>query len=139
MRNSHGLSALALVLLIPMAGARGQASTCAPSTNDYARAVLSGTRYLASDAGQDAAMWRAQAKLPQVSASSVAPVTSDSVCALAAAAISSLPGGSATKAVWVVAVGPSHYLVFGDERRSAGRLLGAILDSSLNWLADIVL
>jgi hypothetical protein len=58
---------------------------------------------------------------------------------LAATAISSLPGSSATSTVWVVDIGSSHYLVFGDDRRSAGRLLGAVLDASLRWLADIVL
>jgi hypothetical protein len=39
--------------------------------------------------------------------------------------------------VWVLAIGPTRYMVFDKERMSAGRLLVAIY-STFTWLADMI-
>jgi hypothetical protein len=75
-----------------------------------------------------------------VSETTVSYVSSDSVCAQAATALAGLSNpGTIGEPVWVLKVGPSRYLVFNLHRQSAGKLLGAIFDESMTWLADIVL
>jgi hypothetical protein len=38
----------------------------------------------------------------------------------------------------VIAIGTSRYLVVDKQRRSAGRLLAAIFDGSMQWVSDVV-
>jgi hypothetical protein len=132
--------AVAAVLLCVASPSRAQSAGCAPPGDTYAAAVLSGAKWLATDSSSTARVWQGVAKVPQTTAPSITLVTSDSICAVAAAAFATLSGPDTPVAsVWVIAVGPTRYLVFDQRRRSAGKRIGAIFDQGMNWLADVAL
>jgi hypothetical protein len=117
--------------------AAAQTISCASSSDDYAQAMLSGITAFASGSDADDALWRSHANIPLTAAASIAFVTSDSVCTAAANALAKLSTPvTSPHSVWVIAVGPTRYIVFDKERASARRLLAAVFDSSFLWLAD---
>ncbi len=103
-----------------------------------AQADLAGLAAFVSDTSASSAGWRVDAHLPLTPASAVTFVTSDSICSVAANLTAQMEPNVPVHAVWVVAVGPSRYLVFDKARMSAGRLLVAVYDAVFTWLADMV-
>jgi hypothetical protein len=90
-------------------------------------------------ADPEEARWRGAAKLPLTDSSAVTLVVSDSICTVAANAVAHFSGTSGTVyPVWVIAVGPTRYIVFNLERTSAGRRLAAVFDTNFTWLADFI-
>lgn len=129
-------------LLLVALGARVEAQTiaCAPASDSDAQLFLSGVSDLASQADTTSKLWRSSAQLPQVPAATVVFAATDSVCTRAANAAATLRGaGAQPYPVWVIAVGPDRYVVFDKERKSAGRLLAAVFDTTFTWLADFLL
>ena len=131
--------ALAALLCALGGRAEAQSTSCASPNDPYASAALSGITALASGSDDAATIWRSVAKVPPTSASAIALVHADSVCNAAALAFAQLSGaGPVVRPVWVVAIGTTHYVVFDKQRRSAGRLIAAIFDASMHWVADVV-
>jgi hypothetical protein len=118
----------------------GQSLVGCGAPSPTSAAVTSGVRQLASGLTQSDSVWRGIAKVPLVAASTVALVNSDSLCDAAARAVANLSTPAAPlRAVWVLAAGPNRLIVFGSGRRSEGRALAAVFDSTLTWLADVLL
>jgi hypothetical protein len=131
------LLTIAALFMNPSTVAASQTISCASSSDDYARGMLSGVMGFASGSDADDALWRSHADIPLTAAASIAFVTSDSVCTAAANALAKLSTPvTSPHSVWVIAVGPTRYVVFDKERASARRLLAAVFDSSFLWLAD---
>ena len=124
--NVFQMTLLSSAVLSCLAGDAGaQSVPCAPSTDGFAQANFDGVKVLVSDTSASSAGWRADADLPLTSASAVIFVTSDSICTAAANLTAQMEPNVPVHAVWVLAIGPSRYMVFDKERRSAGRLLVA--------------
>lgn len=119
-------------------GLQAQSVPWAPSADAFAQANLAGVATLVSDTSTSRAGWRAAAHLPLTPASAVTFVTSDSICTVAANLTAQMEPNVPVHAVWVLAIGPTRYMVFDKERRSVGRRLVAIYDAAFNWLADMI-
>jgi hypothetical protein len=100
--------------------------------------MLTGVALFVSDTSGENATWRTNARLPSTPASAVTFVTSDSLCTVAANLTAAMEPSIPVHPVWVMAIGPTRYVVFDKERTSAGRLLVAIYDAAFNWLADMI-
>ena len=137
--TSLGRILFCAALLGPAMTAGAQAVPCAPSSDGYAQSVFSGVKEFASGLSADDLGWRANVQLPLTTDSLVSFVTSDSVCTAAANAVAQTYGpGVSPQPVWVIAVGPSRYVVFDKKRGSAKRLLAGVFDSTFTWLADFL-
>jgi hypothetical protein len=142
MRFRHTLAlsaAIALVAIAPPAG--GQALTpCAPTTADAAQAALAGLQALASGLTRADSSFRALVGIPQMSATSVSFVASETVCGEAARAWAALVGpDAAVRPVWVIAVGPTRYYVFDVRRRTVGGTVVTIFDETFARIVDVLL
>jgi hypothetical protein len=114
--------------------------SCLPDTSVYVATIRSNLADFVSGTASEDSMYRARNQLPQVAASQVQTVQTDSVCQLAAAALATKWGtGSASDSTWVISVGSTRYLVFNLKQVDAGRVVGLLFDSSFNYLAAIVL
>jgi hypothetical protein len=134
----HVLLSVALVVCVS-SRASAQTVPCAPSSDDYAQFFRSSVAASMVGSDPEDAEWRASAKLPLTDSSAVTLVVSDSICTAAANAIAQFSGASGTPyPVWVIAVGPTRYIVFNLERTSAGRRLAAVFDTNFTWLADFI-
>ena len=120
--------------------AAAQTIPCGSASDSHAQLVLSGVKDVSSSLSPDDSTWRANAQVPLTSdVSNITLVASDSICTVAANAFAQLSGSYTTPhAVWVIAVGPTRYIVFDKARTSARRLLGAVFDTTFAWLADFL-
>lgn len=70
----------------------------------------------------------------------VAFVSDSLTCTAAAIAWAPLVSPTApVEPVWVLAIGPTRYLVFDARRVTTGALVGAIFDAAFVWVTDVLL
>jgi hypothetical protein len=128
------------ICLSPYRPAAAQAITpCAsPTIND--QAPLTGVKELASGTISGDSLWRAMVGIPKMDSTLVAFVSDSLTCTAAANAWAPLVGPAApVEPVWVLAIGPTRYLVFDVRRPTKGYLVGAIFDAGFVWVTDILL
>jgi hypothetical protein len=126
-----------LGVALPHRASAQKVFTCGAATGTTAETMLSGVRRLVSGSSKTDSLWRVHAKLPKTAAANVTFVTADSLCDAAARAVAALSTPAAPIArVWVIAVGPTRYVVFGAPRVNSQAALSAVFDTTLSWLAD---
>jgi hypothetical protein len=137
-RQLHALVFLAIfAILCPRVLAAQTLLPCGAPSGATPEAMLSGLRGLVSGADATDSIFRANANLPRTAAANVTFITAESLCDVAARAMSALSSPPAELApVWVIAVDSTRYVVFGVPRRENEYALSAVFDTSFTWLAD---
>lgn len=131
---------VSLIMTVVAASSALAQTTIACISPDSGTAAISlgNLRSLASGSTESDSLFRG-GLFPRVSADSVTLVSDAQVCDSAARARAARLGpGSPVESVWVIAVGPTRYVVFSERTRAKGQIIFSVFDTAFTWLADIL-